>query len=196
MARNQDRTFGVKLTNTLEVNNWKTVFDRDDMMYLSGRALHPVTSNLGLRISEQFHGDLLMSFAGGADCFNVSDLARSGMRTITTCSDILKSGGYMRMLQYTENLASAMDEVGAVDMADFIARTAVKQDGFGEFGPMLRLAALSDSGLALSLEDCTALGAALAAAAGDEPAHGRGSRLGGREPAWTRPAPTSWSRWS
>jgi NADPH-dependent glutamate synthase beta subunit-like oxidoreductase len=169
VARNQDRTFGVKLTNTLEVNNWKTVFDRDDMMYLSGRALHPVTSNLGLRISEQFHGDLLMSFAGGADAFNVAHLARSGMRTITTCSDILKSGGYMRMMQYTENLAGAMEEAGAADMADFIAKTAVQEDGFAEFGPMLRLAALSDSGLALSLEDCTALGAALAAATGGEP---------------------------
>ena len=169
VARAQDRTFGVKLSNTLEVNNWKTVFDRDDMMYLSGRALHPVTSNLGLRISEQFHGDLLMSFAGGADCFNASDLVRSGMRTVTTCSDILKSGGYMRMIQYVENLAEAMDSAGAVDVADFIARSAVQEEGFHEFGPMLRLAALSDSGLALNLADCNALGAALSAADGDGP---------------------------
>jgi NADPH-dependent glutamate synthase beta subunit-like oxidoreductase len=169
VARTQNRTFGVKLTNTLEVNNWKTVFDRDDMMYLSGRALHPVTSNLGLRVSEQFHGDLLMSFAGGADCFNVAGLIGAGMKTITTCSDILKSGGYMRMLQYTENLRDAMDAAGAVDIGDFIARTAVERDGFGEFGPMLRLAALSDSGLALSLEACVALGEALAAASAGGP---------------------------
>ncbi len=169
VARAQDRTFGVKLTNTLEVNNWKTVFDRDDMMYLSGRALHPVTSNLGLRISEQFHGDLLMSFAGGADCFNVAGLVRSGMRTITTCSDILKSGGYLRMLQYVENLAAEMEEAGAADVEDYIARTALGEEGFGEFGPMLHLAALSDSGLALGRDDCSALGAALAAADGPAP---------------------------
>ncbi|MDH3606340.1 MAG: FAD-dependent oxidoreductase [Acidimicrobiia bacterium] len=169
VARAHDRTFGVKLSNTLEVNNWKTVFDRDDMMYLSGRALHPVTSNLGLRISEQFHGDLLMSFAGGADCFNVSDLIRSGMRTVTTCSDILKSGGYLRMLQYVENLEAAIEEAGASDLQDYIARTAVAEDGFVEFAPMLRLAALSDTGLALSVTDCAALGAGLASAIGGDP---------------------------
>jgi NADPH-dependent glutamate synthase beta subunit-like oxidoreductase len=169
VARMEGRTFGVKLTNTLEVNNWRTVFENDDMMYLSGRALHPVTTNVGLRISEQFHGDLLMSFAGGADCFNVADLIRSGMKTVTTCSDILKSGGYLRMLQYTENLAAGMAEVGAVDVGDFIAKTAVREEGFHEFAPMLRLAVLSDSGLALELEDCAALGEALRRDGGDGP---------------------------
>ncbi len=86
-------TFGLKLTNTLEVDNWRTVFDKDQMMYLSGRALHAVTTNLASKISEEFRGDLMLSFAGGADCFNVADLLRSGMRTITVCSDLLKSGG-------------------------------------------------------------------------------------------------------
>jgi putative selenate reductase len=72
-------TFGLKLTNTLEVNNWRPVFDKDEMMYLSGRALHPITTNLASRISEEFRGDLMLSFAGGADCFNMQDLLRSGM---------------------------------------------------------------------------------------------------------------------
>ncbi len=85
------------------------------MMYLSGRALHPVTANLASRISEEFRGDLMLSFAGGADCFNVADLLAAGMKTVTVCSDLLKTGGYLRMLQYMENLESAMDEVGAAD---------------------------------------------------------------------------------
>ena len=46
VAADRDLTFGLKLTNTLEVNNWRTIFDDDDMMYLSGRALFPVTTNL------------------------------------------------------------------------------------------------------------------------------------------------------
>ena len=117
-------TFGLKLTNTLEVDNWRTVFDHDARMYLSGRALHAVTTNLASRIAEEFRGDLPMSFAGGADCFNVADLLAAGMRTVTVSSDLLKSGGYLRMLQYPEKVDAAYDEVGAADTADFIRRKA------------------------------------------------------------------------
>jgi putative selenate reductase len=102
IARNQGVTFGLKLSNTLEVENHRTVFPDDDMMYLSGRALHAVTSNIALRLSEEFRGDMLLSFAGGADAFNVSDLLRCGVKTITVCSDLLKTGGYLRMPQYIE----------------------------------------------------------------------------------------------
>jgi len=117
-------TFGLKLTNTLEVENWRGVFDRDPTMYLSGRPLHAVTVNLAAKLSEEFGGTLPLSFAGGADCFNVADLLRSGMATVTVASDLLKSGGYLRMLQYMENVDAAFDEVGGLDTADFICRTA------------------------------------------------------------------------
>ncbi|MDH5615801.1 MAG: FAD-dependent oxidoreductase, partial [Acidimicrobiia bacterium] len=161
IAAKQNRTFGLKLSNTLEVDNWRTVFDRDEMMYLSGRALHPVTTNLASKISEEFRGDLMISFAGGADCFNVGDLLAGGMRTVTVCSDLLKTGGYLRMLQYMENLDLAMDEVGAVDLTDFIARTAISREGFEEFVPLLRWSALTDSGLALDTDECSALAESL-----------------------------------
>ena len=118
-------TFGLKLGNTLEVQNWRSVFDRDATMYLSGRALHAITTNLAATIAEEFAGELPLSFAGGADCFNVADLLGSGMRTVTVCSDLLKSGGYLRMLQYPENIEAAFDAFGALDTADFIRRTAV-----------------------------------------------------------------------
>ena len=70
----------------------------------------------------------MLSFAGGADCFNVADLLAGGMKTVTVCSDLLKTGGYLRMLQYMENLDAAIEAVGAVDLADFIARTAISRD--------------------------------------------------------------------
>ena len=117
-------TFGVKLTNTLEVNNWRDTFADDDMMYLSGRSLLPVTVNLASKIREDFGDELMMSFAGGADCFNVADLMRSGMTSVTVCSDLLKTGGYLRMLQYTENLAAEMEEVGATNLQDYTIKTA------------------------------------------------------------------------
>ena len=116
--------FGLKLSNTLEVENWRTVFDRDPTMYLSGRPLHAVTVNLAHRLTEDFDGGLPLSFAGGADCFNVADLLRSGMRTITVASDLLKTGGYLRLLQYTEKTDGAFDALGATSTAEFIVRSA------------------------------------------------------------------------
>jgi NADPH-dependent glutamate synthase beta subunit-like oxidoreductase len=80
----------------------------------------------------------MLSFAGGADCFNVPDLLRSGMKTVTVCSDLLKSGGYMRMLQYFETLNAAMDDSGATDLSDFVAKTAPQQTNFKNFGALLR----------------------------------------------------------
>ncbi len=167
VAAAQGLEFGLKLSNTLEVENWRTRFDGDGMMYLSGRALHPVTTNLAARLSEDFRGGLMLSYAGGADCYNVAELLAAGMKTVTVCSDLLKTGGYLRMSQYTENLAAAMAETGAVDLADLVARRAIASDGFGEFVPLLKWSALSDSGLALGDDDCEALAASLAE--GEEP---------------------------
>ena len=157
-------TFGLKLSNTLEVNNWRTIFDQDEMMYLSGRPLHSVTTNLASKISEEFRGDLMLSFAGGADCFNVADLLRSGMRTITVCSDLLKSGGYLRMLQYMENVDSAFDDVAALDTTDFICKSALGLAEFAEFVPLMRYAAFIDSGLDLSGDQLSDLETTLAGA--------------------------------
>ncbi len=163
VAAERNLTFGLKLTNTLEVENWRTEFDKDEMMYLSGRALHAVTTNLASRISEEFRGDLMLSFAGGADCFNVADLLRGGMKTITVCSDLLKSGGYLRMLQYMENVEAAYDKVGAVDTTDFMCKTALQQDAIEEFPVLLRYASLTASGLDLTAEHCTGILSALRA---------------------------------
>ena len=123
-AEDRNLAFGLKLSNTLEVENRRGVFDRDPTMYLSGRALHAVTVNLASTLAEELGGGVPLSFAGGADCFNMADLLAGGLRTVTVCSDLLKSGGYLRMLQYPEKVDTAFDEVGARDTADFIRRTA------------------------------------------------------------------------
>ena len=152
-----DLVFGLKLSNTLEVENHRVVFEGEDMMYMSGRALHAVTSNLALRLSEEFKGDMLLSFAGGADAFNVSDLMRSGMTTITVCSDLLKTGGYLRMPQYIEELNTALDKAGASNLSDFIANTAVVQESMGEFVQLLAYGALTESGLNLTAAQAASL---------------------------------------
>ncbi len=121
--------FGVKLTNTLEVENFRPVFkEHEKMMYLSGRPLHALTVNVAHRLSEEFDGDLTMSFSAGADCFNVPSLLATGMQTVTVCSDLLKSGGYLRLLQYFEKVNEAFDAVGADSLPDYICKTAGGSD--------------------------------------------------------------------
>jgi len=117
--------FGLKLSNTLEVRNWRGVFASDPTIYLSGRPLHAVTVNLAARISEAFEGSMPLSFAGGADAFNLPDLLASGLRTVTVCSDLLKTGGYLRLLQYPERMDAAFDAVGATGIDDFVRRRAL-----------------------------------------------------------------------
>jgi len=153
IARKKGVTFGLKLSNTLEVENHRTEFPDDDMMYMSGRALHAVTTNLALRLSEEFRGDMLMSFAGGADAFNVTDLLRSGMTTITVCSDLLKTGGYLRMPQYLEELNLSLDKTESSDLTDLIGRTALAEHHFAVFAEMLAASVLADSGLAFDHDD-------------------------------------------
>jgi putative selenate reductase len=128
VAAEHDRTFGLKLSNTLEVLNWRTVFPDDPVMYLSGRALHPITVNLAAALDSEFGGSLPLSFAGGADCFNATELLAAGLRTVTVCSDLLKTGGYLRLPQYVEQLATAMDETEATDLPDFVVRAAAADD--------------------------------------------------------------------
>ena len=109
--------FGVKLSNTLEVENHRPVFDKaEKMMYLSGRPLHAITANLASKLSTEFDGKLLMSFSAGANCFNAPELLAAGMQTVTVCSDLLKTGGYLRLLQYVESLDDAMEVAGAADL--------------------------------------------------------------------------------
>ncbi len=163
IARREGLTFGLKLSNTLEVENHRPVFTRDEMMYMSGRALHAVTTNLALRLSEEFRGDLLLSFAGGADAFNVADLLRSGMTTVTVCSDLLKTGGYLRMPQYLERIDLAMDDAGATGLEDFTGRTAAASPHFGSFAETLAATVLDDSGIPFSEAEAEGLAVHLAA---------------------------------
>lgn len=109
--------FGAKLTNTLEVVNQGPVFDRAQArMYLSGRALHAPAVELAARIAETFEGRLPLSFSAGVDVFNAPEVAACGLFPVTVCSDLLKTGGYPRMLQYLERLREAMVVEGAAGL--------------------------------------------------------------------------------
>ncbi len=109
--------FGVKLTNTLESTNHKTVFPaHEQMMYMSGRALHPISVNVARKLQNEFEGKLNISFSGGADCFNINDLVNSGLKPVTVCSDILKPGGYGKLAQYIEDLADEANQKNLIPL--------------------------------------------------------------------------------
>ncbi len=123
LAEEEKLSFGLKLTNTLESSNHKEVFPpNEEMMYLSGRALHPISVNLAAKLQNEFNGKLHLSFSGGADAFNTPDLIAGGLSPVTVCSDILKPGGYGRLHQYVDELRKAFTETGATDTNDFIAK--------------------------------------------------------------------------
>jgi putative selenate reductase len=120
--------FNLKLTNTLETTNSdQNLPQNEKMVYMSGRALHPISINLAQRLQDEFNGKLDISFSAGTDCFNIADVLACNLRPVTVCSDILKPGGYGRMGQYLEEILEAFSAAGAESIDEFIqARTQLK----------------------------------------------------------------------
>ena len=96
LAKDNGKIFGAKLSNTLGSINDQGQLPGDDM-YMSGRALYPLTINLAAKLSEEFKGQLPISYAGGATALNVDAIFSAGIRPITVATDLLKPGGYMRL---------------------------------------------------------------------------------------------------
>jgi len=121
--------FGVKLTNTLETENNKGIFSPGEtMMYMSGRALHPLSISLARKIQNDLAGGIDISFSAGIDCFNVAEVLGCGMKPVTVCSDLLKPGGYGRLFQYIENLRSEFALKQADDLDTYILKVAGSGD--------------------------------------------------------------------
>jgi putative selenate reductase len=111
-------TFGVKLSNTLAMANHKGDLPGGEM-YMSGRALYPITVNLFHRLAQEFNGELNVSYSAGADALNVTTILSAGAWPVTAVTDLLKPGGYAKMLQYLENLEQAMHDRGASSLDEF-----------------------------------------------------------------------------
>ncbi|NOX46973.1 MAG: putative selenate reductase subunit YgfK [Chlorobi bacterium] len=124
-AKEHNVGFGIKLTNTLESKNHKDVFpENEKMMYMSGRALHPISVGLAKKLQNEFEGRLDISFSGGVDYKNISEVTACGLFPATVCSDILKPGGYGLFHQYIESLQSSFEKTGAKNMESFILRSS------------------------------------------------------------------------
>ena len=120
--------FGLKLSNTFPVDVKAGELPSEEM-YMAGKSLFPLTTTMAARISKEFGGKLRISYAGGADAFNIDKLFACGIWPITMATTELKPGGYQRFVQIGDKL-DALDfkpftgvDVGAVEALALAART-------------------------------------------------------------------------
>jgi putative selenate reductase len=120
-ARDLGVGFGVKLTNTLIVENHRSFFPATEReMYLSGPPLHVLSIELLRRVRQAFGAELPISFSAGVDAANFADTLALGLVPVTACSDLLQPGGYGRAFGYFQRLRERMAAVGARCLGDFV----------------------------------------------------------------------------
>jgi putative selenate reductase len=128
-AQQRGRRFGIKLTNTLVVDNTKR-FMPDPTMYLSGPPLHVLASTLLDRLASALpgrlaipghDGDVMVSFSAGITKDNLPDAIAMGVNPATVCSDLLKPGGYGRLAPMLKGLAGAIRDDGFADIPSWRA---------------------------------------------------------------------------
>jgi len=96
-------------------------------MYLSGAPLHVITLNL-VEKYRRARPEVPISFSAGVDARNFPECAALGFTPITTCTDLLRPGGYGRLPKYLDNLEERMRGLGVSNLGDYI----VKACGNGE----------------------------------------------------------------
>ena len=114
-----------------------------------------------------------LSFSAGVDAHNVADCVAAGLVPVTTCTDLLRAGGYGRLSRYLVNLEERMRAAGAATIPEFILRSA----GLGDAAPASSDA--DSTGRCAQHEDASREGA-------DRPAVPRGTRTGGRRASSAR----------
>ena len=120
--------FGLKLSNTFPVDVKQKELPSEEM-YMAGKSLFPLTTIMAARIAREFGGKLRISYAGGADAFNIDKLFACGIWPITMATTELKPGGYQRFVQIGDKL-DTMDfkpftgvDVGGIEALALAARS-------------------------------------------------------------------------
>ena len=129
LADKEGLEFGLKLSNTFPVDVKAGELPSEEM-YMAGKSLFPLTTTRAAMMAKEFGGKLRLSYAGGADAFNIDKLFACGIWPITMATTELKPGGYQRFTQIGDKL----------DALDFKPFTGVDVVGI----EALSLAARSD----------------------------------------------------
>jgi putative selenate reductase len=136
------RHFGIKLSNTLVVENHRS-FMSDETMYLSGAPLHVVTMTLldaldvalpGALQVDGSDGPVQVSFSAGITKENLSSAAALGIEPITICSDLLKPGGYGRLKPMLNALQGELEAAGCDSLARWRQRATATARSQGHRG--------------------------------------------------------------
>lgn len=128
-AKERGHRFGIKLTNTLVVDNTKQWMP-EETMYLSGAPLHVIATQLLGELAKALpgqldipghDGDIMVSFSAGINKDNLADSLAMGVNPTTVCSDLLKPGGYGRLVPMLKKLTSTIRDDGQPDLASWRA---------------------------------------------------------------------------
>lgn len=149
-AQAEGRRFGVKLTNTLVVENHRALMP-GERMYLSGKPLHVISATLLKELDWALSGMLRLggrddspspvAFSAGVDKENVADLVGLGLEPVTVCSDLLLPGGYARQKAMLKALSDAMQAADCVDLPAWRAHCEAEAGAAGHDGAAAAYAA-------------------------------------------------------
>lgn len=144
-AIDNGRKFGIKLTNTLVVQNDKG-FLPDDPMYLSGPPLHVLATALLDELANTLpndtlklpghDGDVQVSWSAGITRDNFATAVGMGVAPATVCSDLLQPGGYGRIKPMLKRLTDHMKEAGVNNLADWTMHQRQQALDRGFLGPV------------------------------------------------------------
>jgi len=127
-AASRQRSFGIKLTNTLVVGNHKDRLPGTEM-YLSGAPLHVLAVTLLDKLGGALPGRLRLgpgggtipvSFSAGIDRGNVAVAVGLGLTPVTVCSNLLKPGGYGNLTGMLKAVTQSMEGAGCSDVPAWV----------------------------------------------------------------------------
>jgi putative selenate reductase len=137
LAKSRGLVFGAKFSNTLEVVNHRDFFPAaEKVMYLSGAPLHVITLALTDVFRQAMGPEIPISYSAGVDRKNFPNMVACGFLPVTTCTDLLKTGGYGRLAPYLQDLETDMRVRGARTIDDYILRA--REQGFAAHGNIRR----------------------------------------------------------
>ncbi len=121
LAQKHGRMVGAKFTNTLVVQNTESVFE-EPQRYLSGAPLYVLAMTLVEKFRRAVGSEFPVSFSGGITRSNFPEAVAANLVPVTTCTDLLKKGGYKKLTAYLQNLSTEMEKRGTRSISDFILK--------------------------------------------------------------------------
>lgn len=106
---------GIKLTNTLAVDNARDVLP-GETMYLSGKPLYAIALGIAAKFAESFEGNIPISLSGGIDKNNIASVLKTGIAPVTFSTILLKPRGYINTKDIVGKLKDETFSFGGLDI--------------------------------------------------------------------------------